>query len=185
MPAPIKLPRLPVNWKEQPQLFERYWDDAMSSIETTLNAILAIPEIAAAVAAAQAAAAAAQAAADSVTADTSIASSYVTGLTLEAFNDGADCHVDISAHMRVYGDGTTVAVNGDTIPALPFDTIVRVYYDQASRAGGAVAYQWTSDAATAAQTGDRHSVGAVVTPRPTEPGSVLGGGVQAPGFVIP
>ncbi len=31
----VKLPRLPVNWRDQPQLFETYWDQAMTSIETT------------------------------------------------------------------------------------------------------------------------------------------------------
>lgn len=47
----IRLPRLTVGWKEQPQLFERYWDEVMTSLETSLNAILAIPAIEAALAA--------------------------------------------------------------------------------------------------------------------------------------
>lgn len=134
---------------------------------------------------ATAAAAAAQAAADSVTVDTSIANSYVSGLTLEAFNDGADCHVDISIHTRIYGDGASVSVDGGTLTGLAHNTVIRVYYDQPSRAGGSVSYQWTSDETVAAQTGDRHSVGATVTPRSAEMGSVRGGGVSPPGFVIP
>ena len=46
----IKLPRLPLGWKTQPQLFERYWDEAMKKLEETLNAILQIPIIQAALA---------------------------------------------------------------------------------------------------------------------------------------
>lgn len=115
----------------------------------------------------------------------SMGDSYVTGLTLEAFNDGADCHVDISDHTRVYGDGSSVAVNGGTLSGIPHDTIVRPYYDQASKAGGAVTYLWTSDIGTAAQSGDRHSVGAVVTPRAAEVTSIRGSGVYPPGYAIP
>lgn len=126
-----------------------------------------------------------QAALGTITTDTSLSNSYVDGLTIEAFNDGATCHVDISAHTRVYGDGTSVPVNGGTISGLAHDTVIRVYYDQASRAGGAVTYQWTSDPSTAAQTGIRHSVGATVTPRAAEMDSVVGSGAPAPGYVIP
>lgn len=140
------------------------WQNVMTLLES-------VPEIQAALAA--------------VTTDTSIANSYVDGLTLEAFNDGATCHVDISDHTRVYGDGTSVSVTGGTISLLAHDTVVRVYYDQASRAGGAVTYQWTDDATTAAQTGNRHSVGATVTPRTAEMDTVVGGGASPPGYAIP
>lgn len=45
----IKLPRLnALNWRTQPQLFERYWDQTMTQIETTFNQILDIPVIKAA-----------------------------------------------------------------------------------------------------------------------------------------
>lgn len=47
--AVFKLPRLPTNWQEQPQLFERYWDDAMSKIEANLNSLLTIPGVQAAI----------------------------------------------------------------------------------------------------------------------------------------
>lgn len=33
----IKLPRLPINWREQPQLFERYWDDVLRNLETNVT----------------------------------------------------------------------------------------------------------------------------------------------------
>jgi hypothetical protein len=57
----FKLPRLPFNWKEQPQLFERYWDEVARKLEEVLTTILSVPAIEAAVAAAQAAADSAQA----------------------------------------------------------------------------------------------------------------------------
>ena len=32
----FKLPRLPINWRDQPQLFERYWDSVLSGLEKTV-----------------------------------------------------------------------------------------------------------------------------------------------------
>lgn len=61
--ANFKLPKLPYNWKEQPQLFERYWDDATRKIEEALTSILSIPAIEAALVSVNAAAAAAAASA--------------------------------------------------------------------------------------------------------------------------
>lgn len=140
------------------------WQNVMTLLES-------VPEIQAALAA--------------VTTDTSLSNSYVSGLTLEAFNDGATCHVDISDHTRVYGDGTSVPVTGGSISGLAHDTVIRVYYDQASRTGGIVTYQWTSDPEVAAQSGIRHSVGATVTPRVAEVDSIVGSGAPAPGYAIP
>ena len=62
----IKLPRLPVGWQSTPELFERYWDQAMGQIESSINGILAAT--AAATAANTAAAAATTAAAAATTA---------------------------------------------------------------------------------------------------------------------
>lgn len=194
----IRLPRLPVNWQEQPQLFERYWDEAMTSLEETLNAILEIPGIEAAIAAAAAAAAAAntaaaaantaaataQSTADAIERESNLVNSYVTGLTLSAADAGADTTITVSAHTRVYGDGTSVAVNGGSITGVPYSTAAHVYYDQVSRAGGAVTYAYSTSAATAAQTGDRHSVGAVTTPAAAAPPS-NGNPVRPPGYVEP
>lgn len=163
------------------QKFRESLEAALGNIEDLLDSILALPIIEAAVAAAQAAAVAAQAAADSVTDNNNISDSWVEGLTLEAFNDGADCHVDISAHNRVYADGTTVAINGGTLPAIAHNTVVRVYYDDPTRAGGAVTYAWTSDPTVAAQVGNRHAVGATVTPRALEMTSVIGSPTLPPG----
>ena len=30
----LKLPRLPINWSEQPELFRRYWDQVLTYIES-------------------------------------------------------------------------------------------------------------------------------------------------------
>lgn len=133
---------------------------------------------------ADAAAAAAQASTDTSAAATDLANSYVTGLTMTATDAGTNVTITISAHSRVYGDGTTVAVSAGSVTGLPYSTIERVYYDQPSRAGGTVSYQATTSASTAAQTGDRHSVGAVTTPaalgspKPGRP-------VLPPGYVEP
>ncbi len=178
--ATLRLPRLPEGWSEQPQLFERYWDEAMSQIEKTLNAILALPEIQEGLAeldeaivavgeateVALAAADAAQAAADQTTSATALANSYPTGVTITATDAGASATITISAHSRVYGTTppTTVAVAGGSITGLAYDTAYFIYYDQASRLGGTVTYVATTDQTTVAQTGDRHSVGAAVTP---------------------
>lgn len=188
MAVTVKIPDLQasrpiVDREGRPQFdFLRWINSAFSQLEEAQNAVTAALEAAGI---ALDAAAAAQAAADAVTGDTNLSSSYVTGLTLEAFNDGADCHVDISAHTRVYGDGTSVPVNGGTLSGITHDTVVRVYYDQPSRAGGAVTYQWSSLIEDATQAGDRHSVGSVVTPRTAEVGSIIGSPVYPPGYSIP
>lgn len=155
--------------------FQAKWQSVMENIEESVNAVIDAQNAAdaanAAAAAADAAAAAAQTAADTANtaaetaaADSSLASSGVSGLTMTATDAGADATITISAHTRIYGDGTSVAVSGGTVTGLAYSTGFFVYYDQASRAGGAVTYQATTSAATAAQTGDRHSLGAVTTP---------------------
>ena len=143
-------------------------EDAVNAVIDAQNAADAANAAAAAAdaaaAAADAAATAAQGAAETAAADSSLASSGVSGLTMTATDAGANATITISAHTRIYGDGTSVAVSGGTVTGLAYSTGFFVYYDQASRAGGAVTYQATTSAATAAQTGDRHSLGAVTTP---------------------
>ncbi len=192
--ATVKLPRLPVNWREQPQLFERYWDDAMASIETALNAVLSLPEIQAAIDAAQTAADNAQDAADnangaatSVTSETSLVNSFPTNFTpplVQVDNTGL---VTIANHDRQYGDSTmnpTVSVVGDTVATGGVaGDIVRIFYDDPTRAGGAVAYQYTVDpAAPPVQGGDTHSVGAGIVPGA---GTQDGNELFPPGYAFP
>lgn len=191
----IKLPRLPYGWKDQPQLFERYWDEAMAQTEKTLNAVLGIPAIEASIAAAQAAADNANAAADNANAnvesqksEASLASSYVdttsyTGALLTCDNAGL---VTIKTHTRKYGDAAlnpNVSVTGGTftLPSFTAGDIVRVYYSDATRAGGTVSYLYTVDpAAPPVQTGSTHSVGAVKVP---VSGVSDGEGIKNPGYI--
>ena len=167
----IKLPRLPYGWKDQPQLFERYWAEAMSQIEKNINDILNLPLIEAAVAAANdaaiaanAAASTAQSAAENAASVAALTNSGVSDVTITATDAGSNATVTISSHTRLYGDGTSVSVSAGSITSLLYSTVYYIYYDQASRLGGTVNYQVTTDKLTAAQTGDRHLVGAVTTP---------------------
>lgn len=181
----IRLARLPINWKEQPQLFERYWNDTMVQIEANINQLLSLPEIQAAIAAAQTAADSAQAsattantaataantaataantAATNATSIATITNSGVSGVTITATDAGSNCTATISGHTRIYGDGTSVSVTGGTVTGLSYSTTYYFYYDQPSRAGGTVSYVATTDQAVAAQTGNRHLVGNVTTP---------------------
>lgn len=174
--------------------FHRWWQEvakslegAVGDIETNVAAIQAALEAAdAANAAAETAQAAAEAAdtaattattaasnaqdaADATAAEQSLVNSYTTGLTLTGSDAGASASIAISAHDRVYGDGTTVSVNSGNLTGLSYSTLYYVYYVQSSRAGGAVTYQSTTSQTTAAQTGDNHLVGSVTTPAAAAP----------------
>lgn len=175
--------------------FQQKWQDTVQalvdSITLLADAVTAVEDAQtaadaanAAAAAADAAAVAAQAAADDVMADSALANSYVTGLTLTATDAGASATITISAHTRVYGDGTIVAVSGGSVTGLAYSTDYRVYYDDAARTGGAVTYAATTSVTTAAQLGDRHSVGAVTTPAAAA-GPNNGNGAFPPGYAIP
>jgi hypothetical protein len=150
----------------------------------TVVAQQAADDAAAAAAVASTAAADAQTAADNVGGASSIATSGVTGLALTATDAGADATITISAHDRVYGGGVTVPVLGGSITGLAYSTDYWVYYDQPSRAGGAVTFVATTNVNTAIQTGDRHSVGAVRTPAAAAP-AVDGNINYPPGIVFP
>jgi hypothetical protein len=202
----FKLPRLPVNWREQPQLFERYWDEFSNKLEKTLNAILDIPIIQQALASinqavldAQAAADAAQQAAfdasqqatgaqsqtDDQAKESSLVNSGTTGFTAPLLTATTTGAVTIKSHTRTYGDSILnppKTVNGATIATgAAANSTVRVYYVDAARAGGAVTYQFTVDPAPAPiQRGDTHSVGAVMIPAT---GTGNGKAVRTPGYV--
>jgi hypothetical protein len=138
----------------------------LNDLITTVEAAAATANTAAA--AANTAATAAQETADDITNAQSLANSYVSGLTLGATDAGASATVTISAHTRHYPqpNGTTVnvSVNGGSLTAQPYSSFIYVYYDDPGRAGGAVTYQGTTDEATAAQIGARHTVGGTPTP---------------------
>lgn len=105
----------------------------------------------------------------------------VDGL-LTANSDGV---VSISAHSRVYTTGSTetsVTVNAGTVSGFAPGQFVRVFYNDAARLGGAVAYQGTTAEVT--QTGDTHVIGGVTIPQVGEPPSE-GSGTTPPGYVRP
>lgn len=197
----VSLPRLPSNWQDNPTLFARYWNQAMSTIETTFNAILQIPELQTAIQAAQTAAdnanAAAdaaqssatnaqtaadnaQAATDATTAATSLANSYITPTNvLTATSGAATATISIAANNRVYGDGTSVPVNSGSIAGLAVSTLYYIYYSDPSRTGGAVTYMASTNSNDAAQVGDIHTVGSITTPAAS--GTSSGAVVNPPG----
>jgi hypothetical protein len=139
-----------------------------------------------AVTTAQTAADTAQAAAEGANSVASLTNSGTTGVTITATDAGANVTVTVSAHTRVYGDGTSVPVNGGSVTGLAYSTVYYIYYDDPTRAGGAVTYLATTSETTAAQTGDRHLVGVVTTPAAAAP-PVNGDYVRAPGIgnIIP
>lgn len=175
--------------------FQRWWQSFATQIEVEVGALAAAQSAAASAAAAQtsantaqtaantanSAASAAQTSATTANSVASLTNSGTTSLTITAADAGADVTITISAHNRVYGNGTTVSVNGGTLTGLAYSTTYFIYYDQASRAGGAVTYAATTSETTAAQTGDRHLVGKVVTPAAAAP-ATTGKRVYAPGL---
>lgn len=188
---PLKLPRLTHGWDKQPQLLERYWDIQATKLEGVLNQILSIPliidalaDLDAATQAAQDAADNANAAAGAVTSESSLVNSYISNFTPPVISVDSTGLVTIANHDRVYGDpvlNPTVSVVGDTISTgEPTGSLIRVYYIDPARAGGAVTYLYTVDPADPpVQGGDTHSVGAVTVPGV---GSVDGGFIRPPGY---
>ena len=115
---------------------------------------------------------------------TSLANSFPSGITISAVDVGAGASstITVSAHSRTYASTppVTVAVSGGSIPDLTPSTRYYIYYDQASRLGGTVAYVATTSQFDVAQVGDRHSVGVITTPAPNG-GGTTGVGVAPPG----
>jgi hypothetical protein len=149
---------------------------AFANQQTQIDAIEVIVAQLQAVINAQAATAATVAAVQSDLALVNSKTNPVDGL-LSADSGGV---INISAHARDYADGASVAVNAGSISGFSEGQFVRVYYDDAARVGGAVAYVGTVDEVT--QTGARHVVGGVTIPAIGEPPSE-GTGATPPGFV--
>ncbi len=110
-----------------------------------------------------------------------VVNSGTLNATLTGRDAGSTASIDVSGHVRVYGDGATVSVNPGSINGLAFGTTYYVYYDQESREGGAVPYQATSVKLTAVQTGARHFVGVVTTPA-NGSADTSGTTIDPPGF---
>jgi hypothetical protein len=138
----------------------------VNNANATNDALAAAGIARAAAETAQNAASTAQTVADETKNATALANSFVTGIAVTAIDAGASTTITISAHSRVYATvpPTTVAVTGATITGLAYGTVYYIYYDQPSRAGGAVVYAVTTNSALIAQSGNRHSVARVTTP---------------------
>lgn len=96
-----------------------------------------------------------------------LVNSTPVGCSISAADVGSDATVTISGHTRYYGSGESVSVTGGTVTGQPFSTLLYVYYDDSTRAGGAVTYVATTSFATANPSEDfpnRHFVGNVTTP---------------------
>ncbi len=106
-------------------------------------------------------------------------------LVLSAMTEtgGAAASITVVNHNRVYADAakTTVAIVGKTFSGLPLNTVFYLYYDDATRAGGAVDIKYSQDNLDAAQTGIRHSLGSIQTGTATDTTPTPGGGVDPPG----
>ncbi len=178
----LRLPRLPkgvrivdANGFVTDQ-FRLWWQRTCEAIEAEFGAIeaaeaaqAAADTAIAAAATAETAASDAQTSADSAADIAALTNSGVTGATLTGSDAGANATITISGHTRVYGNATSVSVTGGSVTGLAYSTLYYVYYDQASRAGGAVTYVATTSQTTAAQTGDRHLVGQCLTPAAAAP----------------
>ena len=166
--------------------FHRWWQEvtrklaeAFQGLTAAVNAVQLAQKAADT---AQAAAVVAQNAADGANSVASLTSSGVTGLTLSAVDAGSSATISVSAHTRVYGNGSSVSVSASPpLTGLSYSTLYYVFYDQPSRSGGTVSYQITTSQTTAAQTGNRHLVGAVTTPAAAGPAET-GDPVNPPGL---
>lgn len=176
--------------------FTRFWDQAMTLIEANVNGIqdaldaAGIAQAAAVSAASDAAAAqaSADAAAAAGTGSSALQSLVNSGVnnacTIGAFDAGSDATVTVSANTRYYGDGTSVAVNSGSVTGVAYGLdAALIYYDDPTRAGGAVTYHVTIDPLLATPTPmhpNRHYVGSVPTPSALDPPNV-----GSPNFYAP
>jgi hypothetical protein len=170
------------------------WQTAMDLLESVPAIQDAVANAQAAADAANAAAAAAQTAADNANtatagamAESSLVSSFIVAgsFTPPLISISSTGGVTIATHQRQYGDTTlnpTVSVTGTTISTTGVNPdVVRVYYNDPTRAGGAVTYLDTIDPAPPpVQGGNTHSVGAGTVPAA---GTQDGNFIQPPGFV--
>lgn len=116
---------------------------------------------------------------DEVSARIDLANSYTDPISvLTASSDGT---ITIAAHERVYDNGARVSVNAGSLTGYAPGAFVRVYYEDAARAGGAVAYQGALT--DVAQQGNTHVVGGATIPQVGETPSD-GTGVMPPGYVF-
>lgn len=169
LPRLIKtLPIVDSNTGQPDYAFMQWMDQFAKEIEKSVEDILQ----------AQSTANYAKTTAESAQDTAKLSNSGTDNLTITSTDAGSDASVTISAHTRLYSDGTSVSVDSGSITGLSYSTLYYIYYQDSSFAGGAVTYQTTTDMATAAQAGDTHLVGSVTTA--ASGGVDTGGGVLGP-----
>jgi hypothetical protein len=181
--------RLSLEATKNPQRLKFELDRMMDRLEQefgaaadALAALQAAQDAQDAADAAQATATTANSTANTVKRDDAISGSWTSpGSVLSAADVGASATITIAAHTRKYGDNTSVSVNSGSVTGLSFSTLYSIYYDQTSRAGGAVTYQATTNPNTALPNAaaGRHFVGKVTTP--ADGGGGTTGGYTPPG----
>jgi trimeric autotransporter adhesin len=174
---PPPLPPMQPTWGQ----FQVWWQAVVGSLQGELGALAAAQAAQATAntavtnaAAAQTTAntgvtnaATAQTTADTVKRDDAISTSWTSpGTILTGRDAGASASIIIAGHTRYYSDTNSVSVTGATLTGKSYSTVYYVYYDQTSRAGGAVSYQATTNANTAlpGKAAGRHYCGKVTTP---------------------
>jgi hypothetical protein len=187
--ATRRFSRLAVQDAANPTRMKFTLDKLMTDLETAFTAVDGSIAALAAAAAAQTTAntavtnaATAQTTANTVKRDDAISTSWTSpGTILSATDAGSNATITVANHTRKYSDNTTASVTGANLTALSYSTTYYVYYDQTSRAGGAVAYHAVTDPNTAQPNAaaGRHFCGKVITPAAA--GAPTSGGYTPPG----
>lgn len=192
---PPPLPPIQPPWGQ----LQVWWQQVLGSLKATLDAQQTAIDALAAAAAAQATAntavtnaataqttantantnaTTAQSTANTVKRDDAITASYpAPGTVLTASDAGSSATISVASHTRVYGDISNKTVNSGSVTGLAYSTLYYVYYDDVSRAGGAVTYHADTNPnhALPNKAAGRHFVGSVTTPA-SGGGSTSGGG---------
>lgn len=153
----LRLPRLPIGWDKISGLFQRYWDEVLTAIERTVNSL------------------------ETSDKSFSLLMSFVKS-SVPVITANSSGIISIQPHVRVYGTGVEVLIDGGTLStAQPPGSVIRVYYLDDAFAGGAVTYLFSVDPdPKPAQQNGRHLVGAVAIP---VSGTVTGLTIDPPGSV--
>ncbi len=160
---------------------QQIWENAIGGIKAVLEgqglSINELRNLYAALNTAQTTAAAAAQQAQAADDAKALEQSYVDPLgCVTASSSGL---VSIAGHTRIYGDGTSVAVDAGSVGGFTPGVYVTVYYNDPARSGGAVTYLGTTG--LIGQTGSTHIVGQVTIPAAGAP-DASGSTTTPPGY---
>lgn len=105
---------------------------------------------------------------------------------LSAKDDGTSCTVTISDHVRVFGDGSTLAITGGVIRGLVSNVAYAFYYDDPTMANTAPTFVATQQikVAQAVSAPSRYFLGIIYTPAAGSGATTIGGGAYPVGSSI-